>query len=137
MSTISSNELPNISSVAKYPSTAGIVFGLASELQTGFKPHVLTKVSIGLGGTLGSGSPFVKGQAAVLNPASGAVQWMDVKGLELTANGLVSGYSYGNAFRLDADPGITPGTGANAPRYLLNTQPTTMLNTGEYSGTYS
>ncbi len=117
-----------------YPSSAGRHLGLVSAAEalrtsSTFRQAILAKIDLAVAGTVGSGSPSyqVEAQDTYGN-------WLAVKGLLLSAKGQVSGYAHGCAFRLNANNGTSPGTGANTPRYFMDVVPMRLLNTGEYAG---
>lgn len=127
MPTVSSNEFTNVTANANYPNNNGIRFGLASQTQSGFFPVKLLSVNLMLAGTYGT-SP------------SATVQVMDRNGnwintpLTLSAVGQVAGTVEGCSVRAAINPGTSPGTGANAPRFHLGVDELQWLQTGEYTG---
>lgn len=111
------NTFAPMASDTYYPSTSGVRIGLLSSLQTIYPPR-LADVDMLIGGTLGTGSPTL-----VLEVQTEGGDWIPATGLSLTATGQVSGRIEGNAVRINAALGSTPGTGANIPCYHLNVRP--------------
>jgi hypothetical protein len=122
------NEFPNIAANGNYPSDDGIRLGLKSASNASLLPITLMHVDLIVAGTPGSGASY---QVEVLERDG---QWVPVDGLLLEAAGQVSGYAEGNSVRLVADNGSGAGTGANTPRYYLNTNKIDEPNVGEYAG---
>lgn len=101
---------------ANYPSNAGLQIPGASQL-TGFQLQRTIAVMT-IAGTLGSGSPAHKMQT--LNRDNDVSAWIDVPNTTLNAVGQVVAEVVGEAVRVVAANGTSPGTGANTPRFTLN-----------------
>lgn len=121
------NEFDNIASNGNYPSDDGIHLGLKSDIDTDLTPINLYHLDLIIAGTPGSGASYQ------VQAKERGGQWVDVKGMVLSAAGQVSGFAEGVAFRVVADNGSGAGTGANTPRYYLNTNHVAEPNVGEYS----
>lgn len=105
-----------MASDANYPSNTGVQIPGASQL-TGFQLQRVVAVMT-IAGTIGSGSPSYKMQT--LNRDSQVSAWIDVPNTTLTAVGQVTAEVVGEAVRVVAANGTSPGTGANTPRFTLN-----------------
>lgn len=109
-----------MSSDANYPSDDGL--GMAgSSMLSGFNmvPHV---VSMTVAGTPGSSPDY---QLETLVRDADVASWVEVKDAVLTDAGQWIGVVVGEAVRINADNGTTPGTGDNTPRATLNAYPVT------------
>lgn len=100
---------------ANYPADAGVQIPGASQL-TGFQlqRHI---VAMSIGGTPGT-SPSYKIQT--LNRDIDVSAWIDVPNTTLTSTGQIVAEVVGEAVRVVANNGTSPGTGANTPYYTLN-----------------
>lgn len=128
MATKTSNTFNTVTSSGNYPNATGIRLGLQSRtFSSTFYPVKLMAVNLMLAGTWGS-SPSAKIQ--VMDRLG---TWVDTA-ITMTAVGQKSGIVEGCAVRAVLDPGTSPGTGANAPRYNLGVEALPYLQTGEFSG---
>lgn len=112
-----------MSSDANYPADAGIPLD-GSDSLSGFsmKPFLL---SLSVGGTPGTTASY---KAQVLLDDVDVTQWVDVKGMLLSGNGAaacgnVARRVIGQAARVVAVNGTSPGTGADLPTYTLDAFP--------------
>lgn len=121
--------LNKMTSDGNYPSNDGIRVGLQSVVSTAFRPTALIDIDLAIAGTIGGGSPSY--QIQVLDRDG---NWRNASGLSLTAAGVVSGTVEGCSVRLVAANGTSPGTGANAPRYHLNTRVRGNTTINDYTG---
>lgn len=112
-----------MSSNGNYPSNAGIqVDGVP--LLGGFsaEPHIAV---LSISGVPGTGASYIP--TTLIEDADGA-QWGAIKGASLSGNGAAATGQIvfpftGQAIRLEATNGSSPGTGNNTPAYVLEVFP--------------
>ena len=105
-----------MSTDGNYPSANGVSLAHSSSLLGAYQTGGASFVTYGVSGTLGGGASY-KLQTQI-NDTYGS-QWVDVANSTLSATGQLTAVVTGEAVRVVAANGTSPGTGNNTPTYFL------------------
>jgi hypothetical protein len=108
----------------QYPSAAGFSMAQTSQTQANFKTAPVMTIFQTVGGTLGT-TPVIQGQVKTL-----AGNWVNVPALKQTAVGMVVATVEGTDYRIDANLGTSPGSGANTPTYEFEAEHVNIVGNG-------
>lgn len=112
----------SMSSDANYPSNSGIPLDGVQLLGKFSYPRRLVAMTVE--GTPGTSATY-KAQALLRDDDNSSGTWVDIKSASFTGNGAAATgnlvfEAIGEAVRINAVNGTSPGTGANVPKYSLN-----------------
>lgn len=119
------NEMTNITSNG---TTAAVRLGLASTKQT-YYPTVLTELTLTVSGTVGTSPAY----GIDIQDRNG--DWIAAPDFSLTDKGTATALVECCAYRGNFTNGSGSGSGANAPRYLIQARPLNQtMSLGDYAG---
>lgn len=122
-------EYLNMASDANYPSDAGYQMTFLSGNDANFIAPSLLHATVCI-----AGDPDETDAAYIGQVKTGRGNWVPVAGMTRDDVGVMSGFCEGQAFRLNADNGTSPGTTTSTPRTQIEVHKLQTPNDGEYSG---